>query len=68
MFFCVQVTFGRMHDKTVLAYKKLFLRLGLKEADKVDIYVLCCKQDADEYAKFNFLNQDQKITNLHLTT
>ena len=51
--FCVQVIFGKTHDKSVPAYKKLFQHLGLKETetDKVEINILCCKQDVDEYAQ-----------------
>ena len=32
--FCIQVTFGKKHDKPVSAYEELFDRLGSKETDK----------------------------------
>ncbi len=47
----VQITFAEKHAKKTLTYKELYQRLGMKESDKLDIYIVPSPKNAQRYAK-----------------
>ncbi len=49
---CIQVTFTKDHAKTYKTHQRAWKRLGLKDKDEIEIYVMCRPQFAKKYAGY----------------
>ena len=50
-YFSIQVTFGESHTKNKTVYEKLYVRLGLNQKERFNIYIVTNPLHAETYAK-----------------